>query len=546
MPKRSDNGQSPIDYIKLFETLGCSFTDSNSTEVVSECPRCFKEKFYLNKSTGQFDCKVCGWQGNSYTFVSDVHASALETTTDKQYHELRDKRGLSLQTLKRHHLAYVDGTWLLPFKSVKGSVQNLQMYDLESNFKRYLPSLPVRLYGLDQLKDAPAIYLCEGPWDAIALDAQLRKLKTRMRYGLLAVPGANIFKREWSEYFEGKTVYVLYDNDDAGRKGSEKVAKVLKDQKSRADVRILRWPDGFPEKHDIGDLIQDDVGITTFAKDHSTKAERKRIKFHRASDIETKTVEWLWDGHIPFATFAAFSGEMGTAKSTIARDIAARATAGKPMPSGGKTTNSFDVLYFTSEDSASTVVEIFKLAGGNPDRLHVYDMALDDDDELIDILRELDEMEAAIKETGARLVILDALNSFIGGDVSTDSKARRSISGKLQKLAVRSGACIIGIQNWGRSDSEKSSHRAMGAKSLSDVARCVFNTKVVEIPERDGKPAETKRYLEFEKVSDAQLPKQLEYKVKDLSDGDDAKQSHRRIQWLEEAAKDSLDRAKKR
>ena len=64
--------------------------------------------------------------------------------------------------------------------------------------------------------------------------------------------------------------------------------------------------------------------------------------------------------------------------------------------------------------------------------------------------------------SGARRVVLDALNSFVGGDISTDSKARRSLSGRLQALARCTGACIIGIRNWGRSDGGSALQKALG------------------------------------------------------------------------------------
>src|SRR5262249_25665856 len=141
----------------------------------------------------------------------------------------------------------------------------------------------------------------------------------------------------------------------------------------------------------------------------------------------------------------------------------------------------FAVLYFTSEDSASQVSELVEIHKGVLTRLQIHDVA--SGTELIDLLECLEEVEAEINARQARLVIIDALNSFVGGDISSDAKARRSLSGRLHALARRSGACIIGIRNCGRIDAGTASQRALGAISLSHVARCAMNT--AELPPLD-------------------------------------------------------------
>jgi hypothetical protein len=233
----------------------------------------------------------------------------------------------------------------------------------------------------------------------------------------------------------------------------------------------LRWPEGYPEKCDIGDLIRDGINVVEFTREHCaplTTTER-RILFTRGSHVSGEAVRWFWPGHVPFGTFVSLSGLMGTQKSTIARNIAARATAGLPMPNCETALPPFNVMYFTSEDTGSRVVDIFGSHGGDHSLLHVHDVA--SNCEVIDLLDCLREMEAEINTRGVRLVILDALNSFVGGDISTDSKARRTLSGRLQALARRTGACVIGVRNWGREDTGSASQKSLEATSLSDVAR---------------------------------------------------------------------------
>jgi hypothetical protein len=557
IPTSSTNGHATdnggASYVKLYEAFGCEFTITGKQARAEACPFCGKSKFGVNTETGQFKClsaNTCGVSGNAYDFIRLIHRQCLEATTDEHYHRLKDRRGLPLQTLKRHDIAWdsESGCWLIPFKSESGDVLNLVRYWTESGDKRTLPGLPLRLYGLDQLQQdgKRTLMVCEGPLDAIALDQHFREKKTRDRYDILAVPSATVFKPDWLRYLKGRTVRLCLDNDKAGQDGQQRIVKLARQEKVDCNLHTLNWPADFAEKYDLGDLIRAGFNVAEFTREHCLKvaAEGRRILFQRGDEIPEQRVTWLWPGHVPFGTFVSLSGLMGTQKSTIIRDVAARGTAGLPMPNCAEAVPPFDVFYLTSEDAGSRVRDIVRLHGGDLTRLHVHDIATGNS-EPIDLLDCLDEMEAQIKSQKVRLVILDALNSFVGGDISTDSRARRTLSGQLQSLARRTGACIIGIRNWGRMDGGTSAQRSLGATSLSDVARCVMNTR--ELPPVE-KGAPRRFQLEFEKVSDAPQPLPIPYAVENLSTGD-ADSHHRRLHWSRpvtaEAVKAALGGGKK-
>src|SRR5690606_8649866 len=107
-----------------------------------------------------------------------------------------------LQTLKRHGLAWHarNKCWLIPYFSKEGGVQNLTRYYPATGRKFGMPGLPLRMYGLDQFSDDARrkVVVCEGAWDAIALDQHFREKKTRKRYDILAVPAANVFHESWA------------------------------------------------------------------------------------------------------------------------------------------------------------------------------------------------------------------------------------------------------------------------------------------------------------------------------------------------------------
>lgn len=211
-PTKTETGNGAArkarDYTKLYRHFGVTLSPNGSpTEAVAEeCPWCFKDRCYFNVTTGLYHCKHCESKGNHVTFLTAYHQRFLAETTNDHYRELKEKRGIAIQTLKRYQLAFREGdqTWLIPFKSKTGNVVNIQTYSPRTGKKYNPPELPLSLFNLDRLSgDATRIvYLCEGPFDAIALDYSLKEKRTK--YDIIATPGP--FKECWTDHFKGRKV----------------------------------------------------------------------------------------------------------------------------------------------------------------------------------------------------------------------------------------------------------------------------------------------------------------------------------------------------
>lgn len=92
------------------------------------------------------------------------------------------------------------------------------------------------------LRDAELIV--EGEFDAMVAIA----------HGFAAASGtagAGTFLREWVDAMTGRSVTILYDNDDAGRRGARVAAERL--MRGGCLVRIASWPADLPDGWDITD-----------------------------------------------------------------------------------------------------------------------------------------------------------------------------------------------------------------------------------------------------------------------------------------------------
>ncbi len=527
MPKLDTGNGREHDYTKVFSEFGVDFTVNGSAEAVAdECPWCGKDRFYLNVTTGQYHCKHCGEKGNVTTYLTWAHRECLARTTDDHYRQLKDKRGIPLQTLKRHGLAYdEDGRrWLIPFKSPKGNVVNIQLYYPErpkGKNKRNLPGLPLSIYGFEQLSHKERIVLiCEGPFDAIALDHSIGS-NNRSKYAIVATPGA--FKAEWAPHFAGRKVRAFYDNDKGGEQHREKVRKLLGESGVAAELKVLTWPDGLPDGYDINDLVREHKGrsVLGYLDEHSraVTAEPKLAWSYGRDGAASgpEKIDWVWPDRLRCGSYASFSGKGGSFKSTIAREITARYTKGEAMPfceQAGMPAG--HVIYAFAEETEAAVRGYLQTAGADLDRVILLPAVLKDGDPL-NVLDHLEEVRQKVREYQVRLLIIDGQNSVVGApNISTDMLARYNVTNKLHRFAQRENLCLLGIRN------EDAEGRAYGPASMGDIARCIL--RAVEVP-HDG----TDPYfrLEFVKVSDSPKHRHppIPYSVEDLGG------SSRKILW---------------
>jgi RecA-family ATPase len=70
------------------------------------------------------------------------------------------------------------------------------------------------------------------------------------------------------------------------------------------------------------------------------------------SDVQVRSIDWLWTGWIPRKYITLVVGESGAGKSTVLADIVARITTGEPWPGETERRTPGRVLWLGSEDGA--------------------------------------------------------------------------------------------------------------------------------------------------------------------------------------------------
>lgn len=239
---------------KTYLSLGLRPLEETNGEAICRCEFCGKDKLYINKEEGLFDCKVCSISGNKYVYMKhfmDFHSKEMKGS---YYTTLSKARGnLPAEAFTDAGLFYVRGEkWYIPIFNTKGVLVNLRSWD--GNIMKHLAGCRAALYGEEVLNRYKKIYICEGEWDAIALRWLLKELHLD-DVGVVAVPGCDGFKAEWAAMFENKDVTLLFDNDDPGKKGMKRTYKILLNNGRCNSLKIIKWDEIHPNKYDIRDVI---------------------------------------------------------------------------------------------------------------------------------------------------------------------------------------------------------------------------------------------------------------------------------------------------
>ena len=145
--------------------------------------------------------------------------------SDQRLSDLLSQRGFTVDTVRTYGLGW-DGTrYTIPIYDETGALVNIRRYKMDAGAKGdKMLNLPghgaARIYGLDILAANDSVVLAEGETDMILAN----------QYGIPAIThtaGAATFKPAWGPLFEGKTIYICYDNDEGGKQGALKAARII-------------------------------------------------------------------------------------------------------------------------------------------------------------------------------------------------------------------------------------------------------------------------------------------------------------------------------
>ncbi|MFH0795680.1 MAG: toprim domain-containing protein [Candidatus Omnitrophota bacterium] len=228
---------------------------------------------YMQADTGVYYCQKCSEKGNLVSFARhcgdklwyDKKRQTYYEVTEKNlppdkplaeivakcHRELPDRireylnqRGITDAVIENRLLGFgffYKRSWItIPVRDEKGNFVFLKLRQDPNDvsnpdkYKVYPRGVEAQIYQWNTLESATDnLVICEGEFDQIILT-------THSIPAITSTAGAGTFKPEWLEKFNSSLkIYICLDNDEAGKKGADKLTKLLSDNGNETHLITL-------------------------------------------------------------------------------------------------------------------------------------------------------------------------------------------------------------------------------------------------------------------------------------------------------------------
>ena len=342
------------------------------------------------------------------------------------------------------------------------------------------------LYNLHEVAKADTVYLVEGEKD----------VETLWTLGMVATSPPDGAKSDWkpqyTEALQGKTVYIIQDNDNPGKAFADKAARALHSVAALVKVIDLteEWTD-LPEKGDASDAYQMTpeqflfklnalVTVTQeFDPETVPEVDDEDLSMTCLTDIEEKEADWLIDGYIPRNQITTIAGDGGSGKTTVWCSILADISSGH-CPLFLEGTLPFEqigdpqkVMFFSAEDPAEQVLKAkLRKHGANMSNVFFIDVS---DDRFQKVKFDSEFLEKLIKKHRPALVVFDPIQAFIPDRVRmAERNAMRSCMAHLIGLGTKYKCTFILIVHSNKQSGVWGRKRIADSADIWDISRSVM------------------------------------------------------------------------
>ena len=327
------------------------------------------------------------------------------------------------------------------------------------------------LYNLPEVLTATHVIVVEGEKDADRVEEALRyfKKKEGVRWAVTTCPGgAKGWRAEYAPYFTGKSVFILTDNDEAGRKFGQDVARSVSTFARR--VKVVELP-GLEEKEDVSDYLdcryakeleQELRKAPIYRRPTPYAAGGDRNSFNLQSlrdcfDAPEEEQRWLVEGILPTGGMSVLSAKPKVGKSTVARQLTLSIATGKPFL--GRETQQGEVIYFALEEKRQEVTNHFRdlgATGDEPIRIHCGSAPLD----------AMEEARVLIQQQCPALLVIDPLFKFTRVKDGNDYAQMTAALEPILALARETDTHILCVHHSGKGERADPTDAILGSTAI--------------------------------------------------------------------------------
>jgi archaellum biogenesis ATPase FlaH len=182
------------------------------------------------------------------------------------------------------------------------------------------------------------------------------------------------------------------------------------------------------------------------------------------------------------------AGDAGLGKSLLTIDIAARVSTGAAFPDGAACAQG-SVIFLSAEDDASDTIRLrLDAAGADASRIHLLEAVrnVTADGKSVEtsfnLARDVPALEDALRQTDARLVVIDPVSAYAGDTDTNNNSAVRGLLSPLAALAGKYRVAVVAVTHL-RKSAGPAIHRIVESLAFSAAARAAWGVA----PDPDNK-----------------------------------------------------------
>lgn len=195
-----------------------------------------------------------------------------------------------------------------------------------------------------------------------------------------------------------------------------------------------------------------------------------KLELIRLSDVQPQEVNWLWYPYIPFGKVSIVQGDPGEGKTMLLLNVIADLTKGRSLWEQEEPNAPMTCIYQTAEDGiADTIVPRLSAMDADLEKVIV----INEENALLSITD--DRIEQAIVQTGAKLLVLDPLQAYLGTDIDMHrANEVRPAFHALANIAQRTGCAIVLVGHMNKMKGLGSVYRGLGSIDIAGAARSIM------------------------------------------------------------------------
>lgn len=323
--------------------------------------------------------------------------------------------------------------------------------------------------------------------------------------------GPGKWRPEYTAQLKGRDAHIIQDNDSVGKDYAQETAAAL--HGVCKSVRVLDlsevWPE-IPEHGDVSDLIQHFGASALDLLNRLDNATREWIPASSAPppsimcalDVPYEPPRWLLSPYLQKGKGTMIQGDNGTGKTAFVCAVAAHISTGAPLL-GLEVKSPGNVLILSVEDDLPVLRGRIEASGGDLTRCYFMGDAA-----AMTFISP--EVEAAIRQVKAQLVIFDPFQAFLGAGVDMHRpNETRPILAQLFEMCDRNECACIIVAHTAKSALDKSPvNRSLGSVDIPAAMRSIL--QLIKNPDNAAE-----RIMVHVKCSNAPLGRSIAYTIGD-------------------------------